>query len=121
MKTLTLQHTTKTKENMQPIDEFTNELQTIAASENMPKDEIRKRLFLLSESMDRACAVNLSAYADKGRKLIDIYPNNASDIMNGLICAARGDWPGCAKYGMPLVDIDDVRQLSAEIGMKPSI
>lgn len=106
---------------MKPIEKFINELQSLAEDKNLSNNEIKKRLFLLAESMDKSGAKTLSWCADRGRELITQYPNNANDIMNGLICAAKEDWPGCAKYGMPLLDVDDIRQVTKQAGLKAPI
>ena len=106
---------------MKTIEDFTKELQAIAENKNMPKDEIKKRLLSLADSMDKAGVPNLEKFAYRAIELIDEFPNNISDVMKLLIHCANEDWTKVGDAAKPLLDIEDIRELSKKAGMKPSI
>lgn len=54
-------------------------------------------------------------------KRIDEFPNNISDVMKLLIHCANEDWTKVGDAAKPLLDIEDIRELSKKAGMKPSI
>lgn len=107
--------------NMKTIEDFTKELQAIAENKNMPKDEIKKRLLSLADRMDKAGVPNLEKFAYRAIELIDEFPNNISDVMKLLIHCANEDWTKVGDAAKPLLDIEDIRELSKKAGMKPSI
>lgn len=106
---------------MKPIDDFTKELQAIAENKNMPKDEVKKRLLSLADRMDKAGVPKLEKLAYRAIELVGEFPNNACDVMNLLISCAKEDWIRVGEAARPLLDIEDIRELSKKAGMKPSI
>lgn len=106
---------------MKPIDDFTKELQAIAENKNMPKDEMKKRLLSLADRMDKAGVPKLEKFAYRAIELVSEFPNNAGDVMNLLISCAKEDWIRVGEAARPLLDIEDIRELSKKAGMKPSI
>ena len=106
---------------MKAIDDFTKELQAIAENKNMPKDEIKKSLLSLADRMDKAGVPNLEKFAYRAIELIGEFPNNISDVMKLLIYCANEDWAKVGDAAKPLLDIEDIRELSKKAGMKPSI
>ena len=106
---------------MKAIDDFTKELQAIAENKNMPKDEIKKSLLSLADRMDKAGVPNLEKLAYRAIELIGEFPNNISDVMKLLIHCANEDWTKVGDAARPLIDIQDVRELSKRAGLKSSI
>lgn len=106
---------------MKAIDDFTKELQAIAENKNISKDEIKKRLLSLADRMDKAGVPNLEKFAYRAIELIGEFPNNISDVMKLLIYCANEDWIKVGDAAKPLLDIEDIRELSKKAGMKPSI
>jgi hypothetical protein len=106
---------------MKTIEDFTKELQTIAENKNMPKDEIKKRLLSLANRMDKAGVPNLEKLAYRAIELIGEFPNNISDVMKLLIYCANEDWTKVGDAARPLLDIQDVRDLLEQAGLKSSI
>ena len=106
---------------MKTIEDFTNVLQAIAEGKTIPKDEIKKRLLSLADRMDKAGVPNLEKLAYRAIELIGEFPNNISDVMKLLIYCANEDWTKVGDAARPLLDIEDIRELSKKAGMKPSI
>lgn len=109
---------------MTPLNEFVNELQSLAKSEGISNDEAKKRLLSLADKMDRAGVPNLEKFAYRIMELIDELPVNASDVYYYFIAVAKEDWLEVEKYTKPLLEaqeLKDIRELSASAGMKPSI
>lgn len=106
---------------MKTIEDFTNVLQAIAEDKTVSKDEIKKRLLSLANRMDKAGVPNLEKLAYRAIELIGEFPNNISDIMKLLIYCANEDWTKVGDAARPLLDIEDIRELSKKAGMKPSI
>ena len=106
---------------MKAIKDFTNVLQAIAEDKTMPKDEMKKRLLSLADRMDKAGVPNLEKLAYRAIELIGEFPNNISDVMKLLIYCANEDWIKVGDAAKPLLDIEDIRELSKKAGMKPSI
>lgn len=106
---------------MKAIEDFTNVLQAIAEDKIISKDEIKKRLLSLADKMDRAGASNLEKLAYRAMSLIDKFPNNVSDVFNLLISCAKEDWIRVGEAARPLLDIENIRELSKKAGIKPNI
>lgn len=106
---------------MKVIEDFTNVLQAIAEDKTISKDEIKKRLLSLANRMDKAGVPNLEKLAYRAIELVGEFPNNAGDVMNLLISCAKEDWIRVGEAARPLLDIEDIRELSKKAGMKPSI
>lgn len=109
---------------MTPLNEFVNELQSLAKSEGLPINEAKKRLLSLADKMDRAGVSNLEKFAYRIMELIDELPVNASDVYSFFIALVKEDWLKVEKYSKPLLEaqeLKDIRELSANAGMKPSI
>lgn len=106
---------------MKTIEDFTNVLQAIAEGKTISKDEIKKRLLSLADRMDKAGVPNLEKLAYRAIELINEFPNNISDVMKLLIHCANEDWTKVGDAARPLLDIEDIRELSKKVGMKPSI
>ena len=106
---------------MKAIKDFTNVLQTIAEDKAISKDEMKKRLLSLADRMDKAGVPNLEKFAYRAIELIGEFPNNISDVMKLLIHCANEDWTKVGDAAKPLLDIEDIRELSKKAGMKPSI
>lgn len=106
---------------MKTIEDFTNVLQAIAEGKTISKDEINKRLLSLANRMDKAGVPNLEKLAYRAIELIGEFPNNISDVMKLLIYCANEDWTKVGDAARPLLDIEDIRELSKKAGMKPSI
>jgi hypothetical protein len=109
---------------MTPLNEFVNELQSLAKSDGISNDEAKKRLLLLADKMDRAGASNLEKFAYRIIALIDELPVNTSDVYSFFIALVKEDWLEVEKYSKPLLEaqeLKDIRELSASAGMKPSI
>ena len=109
---------------MTPLNEFVNELQSLAKSEGLPIDEAKKRLLSLADKMDRAGVPNLEKFAYRIMELIDELPVNASDVYSFFIALVKEDWIEVEKYSKPLLkakEIKDIRELSESAGIKPSI
>nr|DAQ42695.1 MAG TPA: hypothetical protein [Caudoviricetes sp.] len=106
---------------MKAIEDFTNVLQAIAEDKTISKDEIKKRLLSLANRMDKAGVPNLEKLAYRAIELIGEFPNNISDVMKLLIYCANEDWTKVGDAARPLLDIEDIRELSKKAGIKPSI
>lgn len=106
---------------MKTIEDFTNVLQAIAEDKTISKDEIKKRLLSLANRMDKTGLPNLEKLAYRAIELIGEFPNNISDVMKLLIYCANEDWTKVGDAARPLLDIEDIRELSKKAGMKPSI
>lgn len=109
---------------MTPLNEFVNELQSLAKSEGLSINEAKKRLLSLADKMDRVGASNLEKFAYRIMELIDELPVNASDVYSFFIALVKEDWIEVEKYTHPLLEaqeLKDIRELSANAGMKPSI
>lgn len=106
---------------MKAIEDFTNVLQAIAEDKAISKDEMKKRLLSLANRMDKAGVPNLEKLAYRAIELIGEFPNNISDVMKLLIYCANEDWTKVGDAARPLLDIEDIRELSKKVGMKPSI
>lgn len=106
---------------MKTIEDFTNVLQAIAEDKTISKREIKKRLLSLANRMDKAGVPNLEKLAYRAIELIGEFPNNISDVMKLLIYCANEDWTKVGDAARPLLDIEDIRELSKKAGMKPSI
>lgn len=109
---------------MTPLNEFVNELQSLAKSEGLSINEAKKRLLSLADKMDRVGASNLEKFAYRIMELIDELPVNASDVYSFFIALVKEDWLKVEKYSKPLLgaqELKDIRELSANAGMKPSI
>lgn len=106
---------------MKAIKDFTNVLQAIAEDKAISKDEMKKRLLSLANRMDKAGVPNLEKLAYRAIELIGEFPNNISDVMKLLIYCANEDWTKVGDAARPLLDIEDIRELSKKVGMKPSI
>ena len=106
---------------MKAIEDFTNVLQAIAEDKTISKDEMKKRLLSLADRMDKAGVPNLEKLAYRAIELINEFPNNISDVMKRLIYCANEDWTKVGDAARPLLDIEDIRELSKKAGMKPSI
>lgn len=109
---------------MAPLNEFINELQSLAKSEGLPINEAKKRLLQLANEMDEAGASKLEKFVYRIIELIDELPINPSDVYYYFIAVAKEDWLEVEKYTKPLLeanDIKDIRELSKKAGMKPSI
>lgn len=106
---------------MTPLNEFVNELQSLAKSEGLPISEAKKRLLSLADKMDRAGVPKLEKLAYRAIELIDKFPNNVSDVFNLLISCAKEDWIRVGEAARPLLDIENIRELSKKAGIKPNI
>lgn len=109
---------------MTPLNEFVNELQSLAKSEGLPISEAKKRLLSLADKMDRAGVPNLEKFAYRIIVLIDELPVKLSDLCYYFIAVAKEDWREVEKYTKPLLEakeLKDIRELSANAGLKPSI
>lgn len=109
---------------MTPLNEFVNELQSLAKSEGLPNNEVKKRLLALADKMDRAGVPNLEKFAYRIIALIDELPIKLSDLCYYFIAVAKEDWLEVEKYTKPLLEaqeLKDIRELSANAGLKPSI
>lgn len=109
---------------MTPLNEFVNELQSLAKSEGLPISEAKKRLLSLADKMDRAGVSNLEKFTYRIMELIDELPINPSDVYYYFIAVVKEDWLEVEKYTHPLLEaqeLKDIRELSANAGMKPSI
>lgn len=109
---------------MTPLNEFVNELQSLAKSEGLPISEVKKRLLSLADKMDRAGASNLEKFAYRIMELIDELPIKLSDLCYYFIAVAKEDWLEVEKYTKPLLEaneIKDIREISENAGLKPSI
>lgn len=109
---------------MAPLNEFVNELQSLAKSEGLPINEAKKRLLSLADKMDRAGVSNLEKFAYRIIALIDELPIKLSDLCYYFIALAKEDWCEVEKYTKPLLEaneIKDIREISENAGLKPSI
>ena len=109
---------------MTPLNEFVNELQSLAKNEGLPINEVKKRLLSLADKMDRAGVPNLEKFAYRIMELIDELPIKLSDLCYYFIAVAKEDWLEVEKYTKSLFEaqeLKDIRELSASAGMKPSI
>lgn len=106
---------------MEQADKFTNELQAIAEGKITSKDEIKKRLLQLANEMDEAGMNQLEKLSYRMIELIDEFPENINDIIKLEIDIANEDWTKVGDAAKPLLDIEDIRELSKKAGMKPSI
>ena len=109
---------------MTPLNEFVNELQSLAKSEGLSNEEVKKRLLSLADKMDRAGASNLEKFAYRIIVLIDELPIKLSDLCYYFIALAKEDWLEVEKYTKSLFEaqeLKDIREISANAGMKPSI
>ena len=74
--------------------------------------------------MDRAGASELEKFTYRIIVLIDELPIKLSDLCYYFIALAKEDWLEVEKYTKPLLEakeLKDIRELSANAGMKPSI
>ena len=109
---------------MTALNEFVNELQSLAKSEGLSNDETKKRLLSLADRMDRAGASDLEKFAYRIMELIDELPIKISDLCYYFIAVAKEDWLEVEKYTKSLFEaqeLKDIREISAKAGMKPSI
>lgn len=109
---------------MTPLNEFVNELQSLAKSEGLPISEVKKRLLSLADKMDRAGVPNLEKFAYRIIALIDELPIKLSDLCYYFVAVAKEDWIEVEKYTKPLLEankIKDIREISENAGLKPSI
>lgn len=109
---------------MTPLNEFVNELNSLAKSEGLPINEVKKRLLSLADKMDRAGVPNLEKFAYRIIVLIDELPVKLSDLCYYFVAVAKEDWLEVEKYTKPLLEakeLKDLRELSENAGMKPSI
>lgn len=109
---------------MTPLNEFVNELHSLAKSEGLPINEAKKRLLSLAERMDRAGVPNLEKFAYRIIVLIDELPVKLSDLCYYFVAVAKEDWCEVEKYTKPLLEakeLKDIREISENAGMKPSI
>lgn len=109
---------------MTPLNEFVNELQSLAKSEGLPISEAKKRLLSLADKMDRAGVSNLEKFAYRIIALIDELPIKLSDLCYYFIAVSKEDWLEVEKYTKPLLEaneIKDIREISENAGLKPSI
>nr|WP_314662077.1 hypothetical protein [uncultured Prevotella sp.] len=109
---------------MTPLNEFVNELQSLAKSEGLPINEVKKRLLSLADKMDRAGVSNLEKFSYRIIALIDELPIKLSDLCYYFIAVAKEDWLEVERFTKPLLkakEIKDIRELSESAGMKPSI
>lgn len=109
---------------MTPLNEFVNELQSLAKNEGLPINEAKKRLLSLAERMDKAGASDLEKFAYRIIVLIDELPIKLSDLCYYAVAFAKEDWLEVEKYTHPLLEakeLKDIRELSANAGLKPSI
>ena len=109
---------------MTPLNEFVNELQSLAKSEGLPINEAKKRLLSLADKMDRAGASDLEKFVYRIIVLIDELPIKLSDLCYYFIAVAKEDWLEVEKYTKSLFEaqeLKDIRELSENAGMKPSI
>lgn len=109
---------------MTPLNEFVNELQSLAFCEGLPINEAKKRLLSLADKMDRAGVPNLEKFAYRIMELIDELPIKLSDLCYYFVAVAKEDWLEVERFTKPLLkakEVKDIRELSASAGMKPSI
>lgn len=109
---------------MTPLNEFVNELQSLAKNEGLPINEAKKRLLSLAERMDKAGASDLEKFAYRIIVLIDELPIKLSDLCYYFVAVAKEDWCEVEKYTKPLLEaqeLKDIREISENAGMKPSI
>lgn len=109
---------------MTPLNEFVNELQSLAKSEGLSNDETKKRLLSLANKMDRAGASELEKFTYRIIVLIDELPIKLSDLCYYFVAVAKEDWLEVEKYTKSLLEanaIKDIRELTESAGMKPSI
>lgn len=109
---------------MTPLNEFVNELQSLAKSEGLSNNEVKKRLLSLADKMDRAGVPNLEKFAYRIIVLIDELPVKLSDLCYYFIAVAKEDWCEVEKYTKSLFEaqeLKDIREISENAGMKPSI
>lgn len=109
---------------MTPLNEFVSELNSLAKSEGFPISEAKKRLLSLADKMDRAGASNLEKFAYRIIALIDELPIKLSDLCYYFIAVAKEDWLEVEKYTKSLFEaqeLKDIREISENAGLKPSI
>lgn len=109
---------------MTPLNEFVNELQSLAKNEGLSNDEAKKRLLSLANKMDRAGASKLEKFTYRIIVLIDELPIKLSDLCYYFVAVAKDDWLEVEKYTKPLLEakeLKDIRELSANAGIKPFI
>lgn len=106
---------------MTPLNEFVNELQSLAKNEGFSNDETKKQLLILADKMDRAGASNLEKLAYRAMSLIDEFPNNKKDVFALISAIASEDWLKIGDIAKPLLDIKDLRELTSNIGLKTTL
>lgn len=106
------------------LNEFVNELQSLAKSEGLSNDEVKKRILSLADRMDKAGASNLEKLAYRTAELIDELPVEASDVYSFIIAVAKEDWLEVERFTKPLLeakDIKDIREISENARIKTII
>lgn len=106
---------------MTPLNEFVNELNSLAKSEELPISETKKRLLSLADKMDKAKASQLEKFTYKTKELIDEFPDNVCDVIKLIISIANEDWLKVGEVAKPLLDIKDLRELTKNVGLKTTL
>lgn len=106
---------------MTPLNEFLNELNSLARSEGLSNEETKKRLLILADKMDRAGVPNLEKLAYRAMSLIDEFPNNKKDVFALISAVASEDWLKVGDIAKPLLDIKDLRELTKNVGLKTTL
>jgi hypothetical protein len=111
----------KTKEEEEFAPEVSQWLLSLSETQGKSIDEYTGILVGMAEELIKREFHTLSGFVGKAILLLKEYPDNAKEVFEGMSYAVLGKWSKVADYGQILADIDDVRELLGEVGMKSSI